>query len=211
MRVAAVSLLLVAGSASADDGSSRRVSVALDMFEYFPSVSVNATSQPREFGPSQQDTGIIEIDVAVPVRIQPWLRVMPVIGFTDQGFGFGAMYTTGQPDLGEINQPALVLGAGAQAFYRYGAWEGHADVQFHAPIALGTANTTFFANSGQYDGQLRGGEIITVTAGITRRLGPVGVFFDLGYAHSVVSARANAFGLDVGFGGLLVAGGLSLW
>ena len=211
MRVVGLTLLLISASVSADDEPpARRISVGLEVFEYFPWISLEPLSQPREFGPPAQHTGITEIDLLVPIRVQPWLRVVPLVGFTVLSFGFNESFVTGQPDLAAIDQNAVVAGVGAQAFYRYRGWEGHADVQVHVPFAFGT-NATFFRNTEPYDGQLHGGEIVTLTTGVARRLGPASIFFDLGYVHSIVSVRATGVGLAASFGGLLVAGGVSLW
>lgn len=211
-------VLAVPSTAAADEATdadsnteAHRVSVGIEVLEYFPSISPAATPQPHEFGSPQQHTGITEIDAIARIRVQPWLRIVPFVGFTVLSLGFNASFAGGQPDLAGMNQNAIVGGAGAQAFYRYRGWEAHADVQLRAPFAIGGANATFFASSGEYAGELSGGESIAITVGAARRLGPVSLFFDLGYLRSIVSFEASAVGLSASFGGLFVGGGVALW
>jgi hypothetical protein len=64
---------------------------------------------------------------------------------------------------------------------------------------------------GDYNGQLGGGDSIAFAAGVARRWATTRIFVELGYLHSVVPFQASAIGLSASFGGLLLAGGISLW
>lgn len=109
MRVVGLVSTSVGIADADDDPPARQVSIGLDVLEYFPAVTLDPTSKPREFGSPQQHTGITELDVLVPIRVLPWLRAVPLLGFTAQSFGFDANgYTAGQPALAEINQTAIV-------------------------------------------------------------------------------------------------------
>jgi len=205
MRAASVLVLLAPALAAADD--THRVTVGLDVFEYFPTLTVEPTAQPQSFGSPKQHTGITEIDVPVAIGMTPWLRVVPLVGFTDLSLGWNE---AGDPSLAGLDQNALVLGAGAQAFYRYAGWEVRADVRGRAPIPIGNASAGFFG-MGSYDGHVDGGESIALTVGGARRLGPTAIFIELGYIHSLVAFSASALGVSESFGGFLIGGGVSLW
>ena len=153
-------------SATADADEPHRFSVGIDVFEYFPSISVEpditATRSPA------QHTGITEIDALVPIDLKPWLRIVPLVGFTVLSFHFNS--SNDPPDLAAIDQNAIVIGAGTQAFHRYGSWEIHADLQLRVPFAIGGANAMFFGGEQDND-QLAGGAFVTLSGGAARRLG----------------------------------------
>ena len=132
---------------------------------------------------------------------------MPLVGFTVLSLGWNFC---SQPSCVEgINQNAVMLGAGAQAFYRVGGWEGHAGAWLRMPIKFGS--NVSLVGSERSSAQLSGGETISALVGVARRLGPLGLWFDAGYTHSINDYSATELGLTESFGGLTVAGGVALW
>ena len=219
MRVIGLLLILVPATAAAEDFVDAdvvgppppRLAVGIDFVTYFPSFSLQPTAQPRQFGPLQQNP-IMELDAPFTFRLTHWLRAMALIGYTDLSLRGSMDCASGSPCLSVMDQGALVIGAGAHAFHRFGdRWEAYAEVAFRAPIPIQGANTVFAMQNGDYNGQLNGGDTVAFGAGVARRVATTRMFVELGYLHSVVPFEAAGLGLSASFGGFLVTAGISLW
>jgi hypothetical protein len=188
-----------------------RFSIGFKVTTSLPSLSFNMTSQPSQFGSVQQDTPNVEIDVPATYRVLPWLRAEAMLGFTEQQINWNADCMSGAPCLEYVSQDAIVAGAGAQAFYRSGSWEGYADLAVRVPFQIQNAHALYVYDASSFDGQLSGGETVALAAGIARRVDSARIFVELGYLHSLVNVSANGLGLSASFGGVMFAGGISVW
>jgi hypothetical protein len=198
--------LLLAPSLAMAEGPPRRISVGLEVTDYFAldyAITPHATARDP-----QPHLGIVEIDVPVRLQVTPWLRAAALLGFTDLSLGFEETFPS--PSLAHVDENALVIGAGAQAFYRAGRWEVHGGAWLRTPIALGDANATFFGGPAE-SRSLGGGQSVAVTIGAACRLGPTSLSFDLGYTHSLRNFEANGLGVDQSFRGPFLTVGLALW
>jgi hypothetical protein len=216
MRAVGLLCLLVPAIASADDlvsddAAPKRVSVGFKVVESFPRVSFQQMTQPREFGSPQQNTPITEVDVPVAITVTPWLRAVPLVGFTDLTLDWNADCPPSTPCLTRLAQDDLVVGAGAQVFHRFGGWETYADATFRALIPVVRSDVIFALGSGGYDGMVGGGDSVSLTAGIARRVDTARLFMELGYVHSVVALDASMLGLSASFGGFEFAAGITVW
>jgi hypothetical protein len=219
VRLVGLLLVLVPATAAAEDFVDAdvvgppppRLAVGIELVSYFPSLSLQPTAQPRQFG-SLQPNPIMELDAPFTFRVTRWLRAMALIGYTDLSLRGNMDCASGSPCLSVMDQGALVIGAGAHAFHRFGEnWEAYAEVAFRAPIPIQGANTVFAMQSGDYNGQLTGGDTIAFGAGVARRVATTRMFVEVGYVHSVVPFEATALGLSASFGGALLTTGISLW
>ncbi|HEY1816967.1 MAG TPA: hypothetical protein VGG74_31680 [Kofleriaceae bacterium] len=220
MRVVALLVLLLPAAAAADDfvdanvvdppPPAPRFAVGIEMVTYFPTLSTQSTGQPHQFG-SLETTPILEIDAPFTFRLTSWLRAMALIGYTDLSLRGDNGCAQDAPCMSVMDQGALVVGAGGHAFHRFGNYEAFAELAFRAPIPIQGANTVFAMQSGDYNGQLGGGETIALAAGVARRIATTRLFLELGYLHSVAPLQAPALGLSASFGGALVVAGISLW
>ena len=221
MRVPALLLLLlVSDVATADDDfvdadvvapPPPRFSIGFKLTTSLPSVSFASTPEPPMFGSVQQHTPNLEIDVAATYRVLRWLRAEALVGFTEQQINWNPDCPVGTPCLDYVSQDAIVAGAGAQAFRRFRPWEVYADLMFRVPFQIQGAHALFEDMAGGFDGQLSGGETVAIAAGVARRDDTARFFAEVGYLHSFVNLEAGALGLSASFGGVLFAGGISLW
>jgi hypothetical protein len=169
------------------------------------------SATPQSFGTPEQNKAIVEVDVPVAVRVLPWLRAVGRVGVADFTLAWNDTCPVLAPCMHTVDQYALMLGAGAQAFYRRGGWEGYVDLTFRAPIPIGGANSTFFMSSGTYDGSIGGGESIALGVGIARRADATRFFLGVGYMQTLVAFTASELGLSEAGGGVYVSGGISQW
>jgi hypothetical protein len=216
MRAVGLLCLLVPAIASADDlvadeAPAARISVGFKVVESFPRVSFEAMTQPRQFGTAEQNTPVTEVDVPVAITVTPWLRAVPLVGFTDLTLDWNADCPPESPCLTRLAQDDLVIGAGGQVFHRFGGWETYGDVTFRALIPVVRSAVIFALGSGGYDGMVGGGDSVAVTAGIARRVDTARLFLEAGYMHTVVPLEASMLGLSASFGSFEVAAGITLW
>nr|HEX4314340.1 hypothetical protein [Kofleriaceae bacterium] len=227
MRLAGLLCLLVPAVAGADavvigsatstddpfpsDTEVRRVSAGLELFGTFPRFSDAMTGTPQSFGSPEQHKAIAEFDAPIAVRLLPWLRAVPLVGVADFTLAWSDTCAVQAPCMHSVDQYAIMLGAGAQAFYRHGGWEGFVDLTFRAPIPLGNSNSVFFSQSGTYDGSIGGGETVALGVGVARRADATRFFVGLGYLHTVVAFDASELGLSESGGGVYLSGGISQW
>jgi hypothetical protein len=212
---AADNTVVIGGAADSDpfpsEAEVRRVSAGLELVGTFPRFSQEMTGAPQSFGTPEQHKAIAEFDAPVAVRVLPWLRAVGRIGVADFTLAWNDTCPVQAPCMHTVDQYAIMLGAGAQAFYRRGGWEGYVDLTFRAPIPLGSSNSTFFAQSGTYDGSIDGGETVALGLGVARRDDATRFFVGVGYMRTVVAFAASDLGLSESGGGVYVSGGISQW
>ncbi len=225
MRLAIVLCLLVPAVAAADNvvigGSTdepfatetqvRRVAAGFELVGAFPQLATAMTGAPQSFGTPEQHKAIVEVDAPVAVRVLPWLRAVGRVGVADFSLAWNDTCPVETPCMHTIDQYAIMLGAGAQAFYRRGGWEGYVDVTFRAPIPIGNSQSSFFMSSGTYDGSVGGGESIALGVGVARRVDATRFFVGVGYMRTVVAFDASELGLSETGGGVYLSGGISQW
>lgn len=188
-----------------------RFRIGFQLVESLQTVSYGQTDQMHQFGSPQQYNANTELDVPATFRVTPWLRAEALVGFTELGLAWNDDCAPNSPCLHDLEQDAIVVGGGAQAFYRRGDWEAYAELVVRAPIAFGRASTAFYYQSGDYGGRLDGGDSIALAAGVARRVDTARIFAELGYLQSFVAVQASELGLSTNVGGVLLAAGISLW
>ena len=225
MRLAIVLCLLIPAVAAADNvvigGSTdepftpetqvRRVAAGFELVGAFPQFSTEMTGASQSFGTPVQHKAIVEVDAPVAVRVLPWLRAVGRVGVADFTLAWNDTCPVEAPCMHAVDQYAIMLGAGAQAFYRRAGWEGYVDVTFRAPIPIGSSNSAFFNDSGTYNGSIDGGATVALGVGIARRADATRFFVGVGYMRTVVSFDATDLGLSESGGGMYLSGGISQW
>ncbi|HEY1548463.1 MAG TPA: hypothetical protein VGG28_11610 [Kofleriaceae bacterium] len=194
-----------------EDSAPRRLSAGVQVIGVVPSFSDAMTGAPQSFGTPEQHKAMFEFDAPLAIRVLPWLRAVPLVGVADFTLAWNDTCQVLAPCMHTVDQYAIMLGAGVQAFYRRGGWEGYVDLTFRAPVPIGSSNSTFFSQSGSYDGSIDGGESVALGVGIARRADATRFFAGLGYMRTVVAFDASDLGLSESGGGLYFSGGISQW
>jgi hypothetical protein len=189
----------------------RRVAAGFELVGAFPRFAETVSGTMPMVGTPEQNKPIVEVDVPVAVRLLPWLRAVGRVGVADFTLAWNDTCPPLAPCMHTVDQYAIMLGAGAQAFYRRGGWEAYVDLTFRAPIPIGSANSSFFMSSGTYAGSIDGGESLALGVGVARRVDATRFFVGVGYMRTIVAFDASELGLSESGGGLYLSGGISQW